>query len=248
MGSLPILEVPKQKIAQLRSQVMSWLAREYPSFYVRQKRLGTHTGEHRLKDDVDFLGIHAKVIAAQNGIIGLRERYNLWMLARAARRFPGEIAEVGVYRGGSAMILAAAKQDAELHLFDTFGGMPATDPQHDGGFSAGMFLDANLDAVKARLAPWRNVHFHPGLFPDSAKDLRGDIRFKLTNIDVDIRSSTLACLQYFYPRTVPGGFLVLHDYNDCGVPGVKSAVDEFMQDKPESVLEIWDTQALIVKR
>ena len=101
--------------------------------------------------------------------------------------------------------------------------------------------------MRARLAPWSKVEFHPGFFPDSAKDVDPGLQFKFTNIDVDIRSSTLACLEYFYPRTVRGGFLVVHDYNDCGVPGAKAAVDEFMRDKPETVLQLWDTQALIVK-
>ncbi len=236
----------KHQVRSLRSKATAWTIRNHPEFSVQRKRLGTHTGVHRLKDEQEFLSLHARLVEMGEGIVGLRERYNLWMLSRAASRLPGALAEIGVYRGGSAMFLAAAKGDAQLHLFDTFAGMPSTDTQHDGIFTPGMF-QTNLDEVKARLAPWSNVSFHPGLFPDSAKDLDPGLQFKLTNIDVDIRSSTLACLEYFYPRTVRGGFLVLHDYNDCGVPGVKSAVEEFMTGKPETVIELWDTQALIVK-
>ena len=231
----------------LRTRAVAWVIREYPELYLTQKRTGTHTGAHRLTQETEFLSLHANLVESGEGISGLRERYNLWMLARAAKRLPGALAEVGVYRGGSAMILAAAKGAATLHLFDTFSGMPETDPSHDGVFSADMFKDAELNAVRERLAPWSSVEFHPGLFPDSTKDLDPTLQFKLANIDVDIRSSTLACLQYFYPRTVRGGFLILHDYNDSGVPGTKAAVDEFMVDKPESVIELWDTQALIVK-
>jgi hypothetical protein len=231
----------------LRNHLVAWLIRRHPQFYFRHKKLGTHSGEHRLKDEVAFLSIHAKLVETNESISGLRERYNLWMLARAAERLPGALAEIGVYRGGTAMLLAEAKGSATLHLFDTFAGMPSTDSVHDGVFSEGMFADTALEAVKARLAPWSNVEFHPGFFPESAKDIDPSLQFKLTNIDVDIRSSTLACLEYFYPRTVRGGFLILHDYNDCGVPGTKAAADEFMRDKPESVLQLWDTQALIVK-
>jgi hypothetical protein len=227
--------------------MVAWLIRNHPELYMRRKSLGTHTGDHRLKDEVEFLSMHAKLIEMGEGITGVRERYNLWMLARAVGHLPGAIAEVGVFRGGSAMLLAAAKGTAPLHLFDTFEGMPETDPRHDGVFTAGMFGDTGLDAVRARLAPWSNVEFHPGFFPDSASDMDPSLQFKLTNIDVDIRSATLACLEFFYPRTVQGGFLVVHDYNDCGVPGAKAAVDEFMRGKREVVLELWDTQALIVK-
>jgi hypothetical protein len=223
------------------------MIRHHPQLYFRYKKMGTHTGEHRLKDEAAFLSIHSRLVESGEGISGLRERYNLWMLARGAERLSGDLAEVGVYRGGSAMLLAEAKGTSRLHLFDTFEGMPQTDSVHDGRFSAGMFSDTGLEAVRARLAPWSKVDFHPGFFPDSAKDIDPTLQFKLTNIDVDIRSSTLACLAYFYPRTVRGGFLVIHDYNDCGVPGAKAAVDEFMRDKPEIVLQLWDTQALIVK-
>ena len=146
------------------------------------------------------------------------------------------------------MILATAKAPGDvLHLFDTFEGMPETDSSKDGRFVSGMFDTTSLESVKARMAPWPNVEFHPGYFPDSAKDVDPNAKFKLTNIDVDIYSSTLSCLQYFYPRTVPGGCLLLHDYNDSGVPGVKTAVEEFMKDKPELVIELWESQALIVK-
>jgi hypothetical protein len=209
----------------VRRNLIVWLLRKHPEFYLRLKRLGTHTGAHRLKDEAGFLAIHARLIEMGEGITGLRERYNLWMLTRSVEKLPGAIAEIGVFRGGSAMVLADAKGPAPLHLFDTFEGMPETDTQYDGIFSAGMFKDAALNTVKARLAPWNNVLFHPGIFPDTTRDLDPAAQFKLVNIDVDIRSSTLACLEYFYPRTVRGGFLIIHDYNDAGVPGAKAAVD-----------------------
>lgn len=232
-----------EKSVGLRARIVAWLIRRHPQFYLRRKRLGSH----RLKDESEFLSMHANLIEQGEGISTVRERYNLWMLARAAKRLPGSLAEVGVFRGGSAMVLAGAKGTAPLHLFDTFAGMPETDSAVDGACSAGMFGDTGLTAVRARLAPWPDVEFHPGFFPDSTEDMDPNVQFKLVNIDVDIRSSTLACLEYFYPRTVRGGFLVFHDYNDFKVPGTKAAVDEFMVGKPETVLQLWDTQALIVK-
>ena len=47
---------------------------------------------------------------------------------------------------------------------------------------------------------------------------------------------------------LPGGCIVVHDYNETSVPGTKLAVDEFMRGQPEVVIELWHTQALIVKR
>ena len=42
------------------------------------------------------------------------------MAVKATRKLSGDIAEVGVYRGGSAMIICEAKGNKKLHLFDTF--------------------------------------------------------------------------------------------------------------------------------
>jgi O-methyltransferase len=143
--------------------------------------------------------------------------------------------------------LAAAKGSADLHLFDTFAGMPDTELAHDGRFRVGQLSDTSLATVQRKLSRWCGVHFHPGFFPDSARALSADLRFRLVHLDVDIRRSNLAALAFFYPRLLPGGQIVIHDYNAHSVPGTKLAVDEFMRDKPETVIELWHTQALIVK-
>ena len=46
---------------------------------------------------------------------------------------------------------------------------------------------------------------------------------------------------------VRGGLIVTHDYSDTTVPGVKRAFDEFFLDKPETVVPLWFTQAVVTK-
>jgi hypothetical protein len=48
-------------------------------------------------------------------------------------------------------------------------------------------------------------------------------------------------LEYFYPRMVPGGFLIVHDYGSLAWDGAEKAVDTFFADKPESVIQIPDS-------
>lgn len=228
----------------LAHQLQAWLLEQHPRLYLRLKRMHSL----RLGAQPEFLALHAQLLRSGDCLMTLPERYNLWHLARRLQAQPGALAEVGVYRGGSALLLAAAKGDAALHLFDTFTGMPATNAQHDGRFAAGQLADTSLAAVQAKLRPWANVHFHAGLFPDSAQGEPAGLRYKLVHLDVDIRSSTLAALEFFHPRLLPGGCIVVHDYNETSVPGTKLAVDEFMRGQPEVVIELWHTQALIVKR
>lgn len=227
----------------LRNRMLAWLIRFRPAIYLRFKGLGVHRlGEARL-----FLELHADLVAHGEGLSTLRERYNLWMLAGRLAGRPGAIAEFGVYRGASARLLAAAKGAAPLYLFDTFSGLPASDPSRDGNFREGGFADTRIEEVKASLREWPNVHFCPGFFPQSATALPLDLRFKLVHLDADLHASTLDGLRFFYPRMLIGGIIILHDYNDRSVPGVRSALDDFLGDKPEVLIEIWDTQALIVK-
>jgi hypothetical protein len=55
----------------------------------------------------------------------------IYQLARQALRLPGEVAEVGVYKGGSAYLMAAIfDPDKPIHLFDIFAGMPPVDPEN----------------------------------------------------------------------------------------------------------------------
>ena len=74
-----------------------------------------------------------------------------------------------------------------------------------------------------------------------------DKKFSFVHLDVDIYTSTLEALKFFYPRINRGGAILSHDYP--GAVGVKKAFDEFFEDKPEIVIELptGTGQALVIK-
>jgi O-methyltransferase len=155
---------------------------------------------------------------------------------------------VGVYRGGSAKLIASLKGNKRLHLFDTFAGMPSVCADVDK-HQAGDFADTSLEAVQRYLSAFSGLIFYKGLFPDSAQSLAATAtRFSLVHLDVDIYESTKAGLAFFYPRVVRGGLILSHDYRSLQCPGVKRAYDEFFADKPEPVIELWKTQCLMIKQ
>jgi hypothetical protein len=59
--------------------------------------------------------------------------YVLMRLAQYARHLPGDFAEYGVYRGGSALLICRVLQETNkrFYLFDSFQGLPPLDPRHD---------------------------------------------------------------------------------------------------------------------
>jgi O-methyltransferase len=170
------------------------------------------------------------------------EAYNIYAAVRRTDKIPGEIAEVGVFRGGSARLICEAKGTRQLRLFDTFAGMPETG-KDDPRFGKGVLV-GSLSNVKAYLREFPNVFFHQGFFPDSAAGLE-DLKFSFVHLDVDIYQSTVSCLEWFYPRLNRGAMLISHDYPVA--EGVRKAFDEFLADKPECLIELSETQAAFIR-
>ncbi|HTY58038.1 MAG TPA: TylF/MycF/NovP-related O-methyltransferase [Bacteroidota bacterium] len=174
--------------------------------------------------------------------------YMLYQFARDAAGLPGEVAEVGVYRGGTARLLARTFEGTgkPVHLFDTFEGMPSTDPSKDA-HREGDFSDTSLASVQKNLSGCENVLFYPGYFPATSPPIEQS-RFCLVHIDVDIYRSVLDCCAFFYPRMVPGGKMVFDDYGYETCPGAKLAVDEFFRDTPERPFYLPSGQCFVTKR
>jgi O-methyltransferase len=189
-------------------------------------------------------------IARRISGVTLLDPWRLQLLYRAAQqaaKLPGDVAEVGVYRGGTARLLCEAFEGApkEIHLFDTFGGMPEVDAAKDK-HKAGDFSDTSLDSVQRFLEGCGAARFHQGTFPQSAAGLEA-ARFALVHVDVDIYTSVKACCDFFYTRLAPGGIIVFDDYAVPSCPGARKAVDEFFAGKPERPLPLPTGQCLVVK-
>ncbi|MBC8160781.1 MAG: class I SAM-dependent methyltransferase [Roseiflexaceae bacterium] len=183
--------------------------------------------------------------AAPRTLVDRRRCFMLYQLARQVNALPGELAEVGVFRGGTARLLAANATDTSLHLFDTFSGMPATDPQRDL-HRAGDFEQTSLAQVQQYLAPFAHVQFHPGFFPATAGPV-AEHSFRFVHVDVDIYQSTWDCCAFFYPRLTSGGVLLFDDYGLPSCPGVRAAVDRFFAACPESPVYLPTGQAFVIR-
>jgi O-methyltransferase len=170
------------------------------------------------------------------------EAFLLYSIARAQSRLEGAMAELGVFQGSSARIICEAKEERPLYLFDTFTGLPEPGANETLALRRGQFA-ASLPAVRTLLKPYGSVHFHTGFFPRSTTGLDG-VRFSLVHLDADLYSSTLAGLAFFYPRMVPGGIIIAHDYST--LPGVAQAFQEFLVDRPETIIELPTTQVMLI--
>lgn len=163
----------------------------------------------------------------------------LYQAASSCEKVSGDMAEAGVFLGGTArLILSGSKK--HLHLFDTFEGLP-----HDEGNFASGEWKGSLPDVKRNLAEYADrLTFHPGLFPASTAGL-DDLRFSFVHLDLDLYTSTFAALEWFWPRLEKGGILLSHDYPLS--EGVVRAFHEFFDERPEPIIRLSGNQCLVVK-
>jgi hypothetical protein len=175
--------------------------------------------------------------------------FNLIFEQIVKEEIPGDLAELGVYKGNTAVLLAefARAKHRKAYLFDTFQGFSARDIRGiDGGKSA-EFGDTSLAGVQS-LVGSAGVEYVVGHFPGSISAVAGELSFCMAHLDCDLYLPMKAGLDYFYPRLAPGGFLVIHDYSSLNWDGAERALDEFLADKPERLVPIPDKSGTAVIR
>lgn len=185
----------------------------------------------------------------------------IWQQVRYLDRYniSGDLVECGVWKGGTAGMMALAHLASyspprrNLHLFDSFQGLPEPDSSVDGVMATeysdghangklasiqkcvGALKDSQLLLEKKIAYPTDLINYHQGWFeetvPASANVLP---RIALLRLDGDWYESTRVCLQNLYSKVVSGGVVVIDDYGHW--EGCRKAVDEFLNLVKEPVL------------
>jgi O-methyltransferase len=164
-------------------------------------------------------------------------------------KIPGNIAECGVWRGGSMMAVARAlmshgDSSRHLYLYDTFEGM-SEPTEHDkslSGESAKSLLDrdtvgtglwclASIEDVRTNILstgyPEERVHFIKGKVEETLPSVLPG-RLALLRLDTDWYESTKHELIHLFPLLDPRGLLIIDDYG-CW-QGARKATDEYFSE------------------
>jgi O-methyltransferase len=161
-------------------------------------------------------------------------------------KIEGHFAEVGVYRGAMSKFLHSVAPERRLYLFDTFEGFAPQDLEP--GKSDERFKDTGVDQVVRTLGDTANVIIKKGYVPLTFLGLESET-FSFVLLDLDLFVPTAASIEFFYPRLGKGGYLFVHDYNNAESDwACKRAVDGFMKDKPEKLIELSDVWGTVVFR
>lgn len=147
----------------------------------------------------------------------------------------GDVVELGCYEGGSAVamqsVLAKHNYSKKLWLYDSFEGLPEKTTE-DISVRGVEFKAGELKASRARLL--RNF-VKTGLKQPEVKrawffeldetDLPEQIAFAF--LDGDFYESITDSLKLIWPKLADGSTVVVDDYQNSALPGVKTAVDEW---------------------
>jgi Macrocin-O-methyltransferase (TylF) len=245
-----------QKLARRCFQLPgeSNLVESWPYRAARPQRYGVNYAKYLARGGMIRLQEDVEGFVVDSGNQGDVARFYFFCLAfdqLVKEGLKGDFAELGVYKGHTATLLAtmARRLNSTAYFLDTFEGF---DRQDLTGIDVGvrekkLFGDTSLEAVRQKVGE-ANTCFIKGYFPQTADKIPETATFCLVHIDCDLYAPVRASLEYFYPRVIPGGFLLIHDYSSLAWDGAEKAVDEFFSDKPESVVPMTDGAGTAVIR
>ena len=177
-------------------------------------------------DDAEFAALYEQVKSAT--LVDVYRCHELHRLAKQCAALPGEAAEIGVWRGGTAAIIARALPGKTLHLFDTFSGVAKCDAEFDTLYTGGEHADADEASVLGLLATLgARGEIHRGIFPDDTLDGLPD-QLCFAHVDVDAYHSVKQSFEALWPRVQPRGIVVFDDYSMFGCEGATLAINEIV--------------------
>ena len=170
---------------------------------------------------------------------------------------PGDIAELGVFRGLGLMTWAnlletycIGDRTKIVYGFDNWKGFTElSDEDHtkleelqkeEGGFSPGRYFEELRDAIvlfdSDRFVPWKGrIKLVEGdietTIPNFVKENPG-VRFSLIHFDCDLYKPTKIALEHLFPKVSRGGVILFDEYSIKDWPGETQAVDECLREQP----------------
>lgn len=173
-------------------------------------------------------------------------KYTLRQLLSLVDLVPGDTAECGVYLGTSSWFICDhfRSSDRVHHGFDSFEGLSEPVAADGSHWHVGDLSSREADA-RERLRPF-NARLYRGWIPERFHEVAHQT-FAFVHIDVDLYEPTRDSLEFFYPRMAAAGVILLDDHGHTTCPGSTRAAEEYMSDKPESIIQLTTGQAFIVK-
>jgi O-methyltransferase len=166
-------------------------------------------------------------------LVDLYRCFDLWNLIKQVRDIPGDVLEVGVWRGGTGCLLGLAMKDtaigATLYLADTFRGVVKTG-KADTSYKGGEHAETSPEIVQILLTTngLNDYTILEGVFPEETSSKISAECIRFCHIEVDVYQSAKDIFEWLWPRLSVGGVVVFGDYGLSTCPGVTKFVNELV--------------------
>lgn len=176
----------------------------------------------------------------------LAERYN---------DVEGDIVECGVWRGGMIAAISEMNKRKQIHLFDSFEGLPeAKDIDGKGAIawqqnktSKWYYNNCSAPEDYAIQAMYksgsREFYIHKGWFSETVPYYKRKI--SILRLDCDWYESVMCCMKYLFPLVTYGGVVIIDDYYVWD--GCAKAIHEYLKDTSYRVSQYNNKVAYISK-
>ena len=173
----------------------------------------------------------------KNDQVNSLETDKILELARNSLKSSGDFVELGCYKGDTSLLIAEILKNTDhiLYIYDSFEGLPEKTGNDESAlgenFKGGELFVAKRE-VKERFlrAGLKLPVIKKAWFNElTDEDLPEKIAFAF--LDGDFYESIRDSLKLIDGKMVEGGTIVVHDYMNPALPGVKKAVDEWLINK-----------------
>lgn len=158
--------------------------------------------------------------------------YQTYQLSQLTHKLDGEWAEVGVFKGATAFLLASLIKDLGLskkkniYLFDSFKGLSKPNKLDNNIFFSQGDYFCSEQQVRNNLKKFNFIKYKNNWIPYCFENCE-QLKFSLVHIDVDLHDPTVKALEFFGPRIVKNGIIIFDDYGLYNAKGTKLAIDKF---------------------
>lgn len=188
----------------------------------------------------------------QNTLVDKFRCFELWELVAQVAHLPGNLLEVGVWRGGSGCLIAARAKSQRLkkvvYLCDTFAGVVKVSDKDS--FYVGREHSDTTEAEVARLIKsmdLQNTVIKKGIFPDDFRQEMEGEKFCFVHIDVDVYLSAKDVMSFVWPRMPVGGIVVFDDFGFISCDGIPKLLEEYRGDTDRIILHNLNGHAVVIK-
>ncbi len=217
--------------------------------------------EEQIQQHCDQYGIDALTALKTFPILVRRQWLKRFLahveLFQQTLEVPGDIAELGVFRGAGLFTWAnllesfcIGDRTKTVWGFDNWRGFTEVSQQDGaalpdiqkvaGGFSPNRFFAELSSAIdifdRDRFIPWKpRIKLVEGDIERTAPVFATEnpgVRFSLVHFDCDMYAPTKAALEAFWPLLSRGGLFLFDEYGIPDWPGETKAVDEFLAERP----------------